>query len=128
MQVSFLYLGLSFFINFILTIRIIKLRRKHLIGIGTSGNEELARAVRAHGNFIEHAPLILLMLMALDYATSSAYLIHALGLVLFIGRILHAYGLSKSAGKSFGRVAGMMSTFLVGLVCAGYLIVKSFPY
>lgn len=126
MQASLLYLALSFLINFLLSIRIIKLRRKYLIGIGTGGNEELARAVRAHGNFIEQTPLILLMILALDYTTQSILLIHFLGASLIIGRLLHAYGISQSAGKSFGRIVGMLSTFCVGLICSGMLITKAF--
>lgn len=126
MSSSLIYIALSFFLNFFLTARIIKLRRKYKIGIGTGGNESLACAIRAHGNLVEHAPLILLMLFILDVSKTSFYVVHALGFIFIVARLLHAWGISHSAGKSYGRFLGTLLTFLVGLSCAVMLIVKAF--
>lgn len=126
MSSSLIYIALSFFLNFFLSFRIIGLRRKLKIGIGTGGNEELARAVRAHGNLVEHAPFILLMLFILDVTKSSFYLVHALGFLFILGRLLHAWGISHSVAKSNGRFFGTLLTFLVGLTSAVILVVKAF--
>jgi len=48
------------------------------------------------------------------------------GLVLFVSRILHAYGLAGSGGFSIGRAVGTMGTLLVFLAIAGALLVHAF--
>lgn len=55
-----------------LAFQVIKNRRKHKISLGDGGIEELARAIRAHGNFIEYVPISLILLGAseLNHANS----------------------------------------------------------
>ena len=55
-----------------------------------------------------------------------AWYIHMCGLVLFVSRILHAYGLAGSGGFSIGRAVGTMGTLLVFLAIAGALLVHAF--
>ena len=46
-----LYVALAAIILLALTIRVIRLRRRLAIGLGTGGDAELEKAVRCHGNF-----------------------------------------------------------------------------
>jgi uncharacterized membrane protein YecN with MAPEG domain len=43
-------------------------------------------------------------------------LLHGCGVVLVVSRVLHALGLGRSAGASWGRMAGTIGT--VGVVVA----------
>ena len=41
---------------------VIHFRLRFKVGAGDGGHPELARAIRAHGNLIEHAPLTLILI------------------------------------------------------------------
>ena len=106
-----------------LAARIARLRNQTKIGIGYEGSDVLSRAVRAHGNFIEYAPIGLILMALIELNGAPAGLLHGLGAALVIGRLLHAWGLSGSVGVSFGRVAGSIATWatiVVGALFALY--------
>ena len=58
------------------------------------------------------------MLAAYEINGASPIWLHGLGATLFIGRVLHAIGLSKTTGTSKKRQIGMLSVFLVIIVLA----------
>ena len=105
---SLFYIGLSF--------RVISLRRKYKVGINDGQQKELSRAIRA--NFAEYVPITIFLIFLLEINQASNLALHLLGSGLFIGRILHALGLDKSAGTSLPRMIGMILTFLVIIVAA----------
>jgi len=88
------------------------------VGVGDGGEKLLIKAIRIHGNFSEYIPLSLILLACYELNGASALWMHALGATLFVGRILHAVGLSSSLGTSKPRLVGMMSTFTVILILA----------
>ena len=49
----------------------------------------------------------------LELSHFSVYVLHALGIVLLIARLLHGYALSFTASFPFGRVWGTALTFVV---------------
>ncbi len=101
-----------------LSARVVMLRRRHQVGIGTGSVGALERAVRAQANFGEYVPFAIVLLALLEWASDWAWMIHALGAVLVVGRLLHAQGLSKSGGVSSGRFVGTLLTWVVLLVAA----------
>ena len=82
----------------------------------------MTRRMRAHGNLIENAPLALLLLGLLEIAGLDARWLWAFGGALLVGRLLHAYGLSRRSGTSPGRFLGMALTWGVLLGEAGVAI------
>ncbi|MEP0902978.1 MAPEG family protein [Nodosilinea sp. FACHB-13] len=58
----------------------------------------LQRKVWAYGNFVEHVPLALLFILALELMQASAWLVWMLGITLSVARIAHAWGLIKTYG------------------------------
>ncbi len=118
-----LYAALIALLVVALAARVVRLRMRLRIGIGDGGHPELGRAIRAHGNLIEHAPLLLLLLLIaeLSHALPAGGL-HAAGLVILLGRALHAFGLSRSAGTSPGRFLGTVLTWVAFLGLALALI------
>lgn len=100
-----------------LSVRVVTLRLRHQVGLGDGGHPDLERAMRAHGNFVEYVPLILILLVMLELNGRVPLAVPGvLGGMLLVGRLLHAQGLSRRRGASFGRQAGIVLTWfsLVG--------------
>lgn len=113
------YIAVLVLLGIALAFRVIGARRSQKIGLGDGEDSELRRRIRAHGNFSEYAPLIGLVLIALPFVGAREWLVHLVGASAVTGRILHAIGLSKTGGVSFGRLAGMLLT--LGALIAGAL-------
>ena len=111
-----------------LGLRVVQLRVRYRVGIGDGGHGELARAIRAHGNLIEYAPLalVLLLLTELSHALPGPAL-HAAGGAIVVGRLLHAAGLSRTAAPSGARLAGMLLTWGATLALALSLLARAWP-
>lgn len=120
--ITALYASLLAILYIVLSFRIIGLRKKHRIGINSGDNNELAAAIRVHGNFSEYVPLVLILLAAAELSLAPAMLLHAAGALLFVGRICHAKGLTQSIGVTHYRKYGMIATFLCLAVLSGYNI------
>ncbi len=119
------YAGLLGLLFIFLTLRIVRMRWKYKVGIGDGGEHVLAKAIRVHSNFIEYVPLALLLLYLVEMQQTSIVLMHALGAALFIARVLHAFGLSKTSKVSFGRTAGVLLTLGV-LGVSSFLLIFGF--
>lgn len=115
LTISLFYAGLLTLIYLALSLQVVRLRRSLQVGLGTGGHEELDRATRAHANFGEYVPLALLLLALIEAGTAApAWLVHTLGLILLIGRVMHGFlGLNRTAGYSAGRFWGTCLTWLV---------------
>ena len=120
LTITGLYAGVLTLIYLVLAVQIIRLRWKHRVGIGTGEAEELNIAVRIHGNFIEYVPLALILFATMEVQNASVGLLHGLGIALVIARLCHAVGLTRSAGVSLPRTIGVLTTFAVLLLSAGF--------
>jgi hypothetical protein len=116
-----LYTGLNIFIIIALVWQVIAHRRREKITLGDGGFPPLIRAIRAHANATEIAPIALVGLIAMAMANAPLWAMHVGGLSLTLGRALHAYGLSRDEGASFGRMVGMVLSLIallwIGLTC-----------
>ena len=104
--VTALYAGLLGLLLFALAVRVSRLRFTLKILFGDGGDARLARAIRAHGNAVEWVLPTLVLLLIGELNRAPALMLHACGLALVVGRLLHAFGVSARAGSSFGRFAG----------------------
>lgn len=116
MMVTPLYAGLLALWFLVLSVRVIRGRGSDKIVLGNGGNPAMLRLIRGHANFTEYVPLALLLMAMLELSHFSIYVLHALGIVLVISRLLHGYALSFTQHFPFGRVAGASLTFLVLLI------------
>lgn len=121
-----LYIGLAALLLMVLSARVMQLRSKHQVGIGDGSHPDLARAIRVQANFVEYVPLALLLLLCVDLVGDAKWIVHGLGILLLVGRVLHAQGLSQSETRSFGRAAGTLLTFVVLAVGAVLAILGAF--
>ncbi len=121
-MITGLYAALCALLILALSFRIVALRRRLKVGIGDGGDAGLARAIRAQANAIEYIPLLLLMLLVAENNGAGEVFLHAAGGGLVLARVLHAVGLSGSAGKSVGRFWGTLGTWILLLVLALQLL------
>jgi hypothetical protein len=102
-----------------ISIRITVLRAKKKINLADGGDEELRRAIRVQGNFIEYVPLALALMALIEALGAAPWSVYLFGAVLLVARFAHAWGLY--AGFFPARVAGTSVTWL--LLAAGALVV-----
>ncbi len=70
-------------------------------------------ALRVQANFVENAPLALILLYLIEVSGASASTMHAFGTALVIVRLLHAWGLARHEGANYPRLIGAQGTFLL---------------
>ncbi|WP_158100579.1 MAPEG family protein [Neiella marina] len=124
-MVTGLFVALHGLLLLLLSVAVIRLRMRHQVGIGDGEVSQLKRAIRVQSNFIEYVPLCLLIMAALEWQQAHVVGLFVLGALLFIGRVLHAIGLSANAGESKGRMFGTVATFVVLFVGAIWLLAVS---
>lgn len=122
MRITGLYAAILALIVVILAVRVTLRRRAVKVGIGNGGDAVLAQRIRVHANAVEYVPLALILLLMLELDQTQPLLIHVFGCLLIAGRLIHAYGLSMSAGVSPGRAVGMVLTWATIAVMALLLI------
>jgi uncharacterized membrane protein YecN with MAPEG domain len=117
------YTGAHLLLLLILAFGVVSARRKHSVSLGDGDNEAVRQAMRVHANAAEYVPAVLvaLVLMALLDGVPN-WAIHAVGGGLFLSRALHAFGLGSNPGRSFGRVFGIIGTWLIYLALGAGLI------
>ena len=121
--VTALYAGLLGLISIGVAFPAGSLRGKLNVPVGDGGNRDLLLAMRRHANFVEWAPLALLLIAILEMNGASTRGIHALGAALVVARILHAFGIRADTMKRVERFTGASVTALVTAVASVWLIV-----
>ena len=83
------FLGIFFTV---LSARVIALRGVsplRWLAFNNYGELALERSVRAHGNFIEYVPMVLIMMYLAEIGDLSDMRLHITGLLLLVGRLMH---------------------------------------
>lgn len=116
MPITTLYAALLAPLLVLLAVRVIRQRRTARVGIGHGDDAELLRRMRVHANFTEYVPLALILIGLAESLKTTPLLLHALGLALLAGRLVHAFGVSQTKENLSLRVTGMSLTFAVLIV------------
>ena len=74
--------------------------------------DTLYRAVRAHGNLIEYAPLFLILMLIAELNGLSSIYLHISGSTFTAGRFMHGLVFSFMKPNIILRVGGMILTFM----------------
>lgn len=107
-MITGIYAALAALLIVALARNVISLRREYKVPLGDGGHQDLLAAIRAHANAVEYLPMGLLLLLLLELSQSPAWLIHLLGSLFIIGRLIHANGVSKA--NISRRIIGMQFT------------------
>ena len=101
-----------------LSVNVIRFRRANRIALGDAANPVLIGRMRAQANFVEYAPIGVLLMSLAELAGTSAVWLHAVGICLLAGRLVHAWHMTF-APKTFGlRPVGIGLTFIALLAAA----------
>lgn len=108
-------------VNMWLMIRCGQARTKGGVSIGDGGDEFLIRRMRAHANFVESTPFVLILLAALEATGGTNNWLWGLGILYIVGRLAHGLGMDGGAfGK--GRMVGTLITFITLIGLAGWAL------
>lgn len=119
------YAGIIGLLLLTLSYHVVRNRWRAGVSLGAGEDRDLERAIRAHGNLIEYAPLILLLMALVEAGGASPWLIHGCGGLLVVSRVLHAAGLAGRRSVSPQRKWGVAGTWVVLLVISLAAIVST---
>lgn len=103
-------------INVWLAIRIGQVRRAEKISIGDGGSPRLIARMRAQLNFVEYAPIVLILLALIELAMGTEMWLWGVAALFVVARILHGFGMD---GWMPGRMIGIAVTMLVTIGLGG---------
>jgi uncharacterized protein len=111
-------------VNIWLMIRCGQARTKESVSVGDGGNEYVIRRMRAHANFVESAPFVLILIAALELSSKTSPMwLWYVGIAYIFGRLAHGLGMDGGTfGK--GRMVGTLITMLTLLGLAGFALWK----
>ena len=111
--ITALYAALLVAVLVWLLVRLGLTRGKTGVSMLDGGNVDLLLAMRRHGNFAEHVPLLLVLMGIVEINGGSPVFLHAAGIALLICRIAHPLGLRHDRVQTPMRLLGAGGTFLV---------------
>ncbi len=106
-----------------LMVRIGAIRRSEKILHGDGGNPALTRRMRAQLNFVESAPFVLALIVAIELSGKGGNWLAYVAGAYILGRVAHAIGMD-SEGPAKLRMIGTLVTMLtlLGLAIVAMLI------
>jgi uncharacterized membrane protein YecN with MAPEG domain len=110
-------------INLWLSIRVGNLRLKGKVLYGDGGDEMLMRRMRAHANFVENTPLVLILIGVIEIAGKGATWLAVVGAIYMLARVGHGIGMDGGPAhrlRSLGALITMLT--LLGLAVVAVLI------
>ena len=126
-SIALFYVALNALLMFGLALNV-GLRRgaQNQLQPGDMGDALLTRAVRAHANFAEYAPLVLLLLLGMAMLGAPSIWLHILGAAFTVGRVLHVFGMMLDKHPNPIRFIGNLTTGLALLVGAFACLVLAY--
>lgn len=124
LHITSLFAALLGLLIIILAYNVVAFRRTKKVGIGDAGDKEGILAIRAHANALEYIPMLLILMGTYEINGGSSMTLYILGSLVVIARVMHAMGLSSSAGVSFGRFYGTALTWILTVTLAGLNIYR----
>jgi uncharacterized membrane protein YecN with MAPEG domain len=122
------YLGILALLYVVLGVQVSRLRRGNRVLFGDGDNRELRSAIRAHANFAEYVPIIVLLVALLEMSGLPAIRVHLLMGGLLAARLLHPLGMyvgPRTVQFQICRVGGITLTLFV-LLSAGIMALTRF--
>ena len=106
-----------------ISIRVGQVRHAAKVSVGDGGDERLLRRMRAHANFVENTPLVLILIAAVELSGKGGRWLAIVGGAYVVGRVCHAIGMDGGAAERL-RGLGTAATMLtqLGLAVIAVLI------
>ena len=100
------------FVNLWLATRCVRIRMSAKTLHGDGGNPLLAHRMRAHANFTEYAPLVLILFALVELALGSPLWLWIAACAFIIARVAHPIGMDGDS-PSPARAVGALLTWVV---------------
>jgi uncharacterized membrane protein YecN with MAPEG domain len=129
-SITAFYLGILALLYAVLGLQVSRLRRGHRVLFGDGDNIKLRSAIRAHANFAEYVPIIVLMVVLLEMSRLPPIGVHLLMAALLVSRLLHPLGMyvgPRTMQFQICRVGGIVLTVTVLLASALLLLWRFWP-
>ncbi len=129
-SITGLYLAFLALLFVVLGLQVSRLRRGNRVLFGDGDNRQLRSAIRAHANFAEYVPIIVLMVALLEMSGTPAARIHWLMGLLLIARLLHPLGMyvgPRTLQFQICRVGGITLTLAVLVAAAIMSLLRFWP-
>jgi|1185.fasta_scaffold01441_4 uncharacterized membrane protein YecN with MAPEG domain len=84
-------------------------RRRERIGPGMAGDATFIRLQRAHGNAVEHSPLLLLAMLLLELLGARSAALIAFGAAIVVARAAHAAGILQRPRHPLHTLGGALT-------------------
>jgi len=121
--ITVLFIGLFALLQVPLTVLVGYRRVQTDIQFFDGGDLVLLRRMRAHGNFTETVPIVLLAMAGAEFSGAPHWALWAGGLSLLVGRCMHA-AILITRGWGLPRAIGMILTFLPMLGFGGWCALR----
>lgn len=121
-------LPVTFFLTAVFALMLVALstfvsmwRRALNVAFGDGNNDILRRRIRAHANFIENAPFLLIMTAALEIGQVTQWVVGLIAIGFMVARILHAFAILFGRDAKL-RAAAMILQHFTTVTAAVFLI------
>lgn len=108
-------------INLWLALRVVRGRLRGKVFLGDGGDPALLAGTRAHANFAEYAPFVLILIGAIELSGGSPFWLQVAAVVFVLARIAHPIGLTRGGAIPL-RSIGIVATWIVMALLAGWAI------
>jgi uncharacterized membrane protein YecN with MAPEG domain len=112
-------------LNLWLAIRCSRIRIGDKLLHGDGGNSLLARRMRAHANFIEYTPIVLILFALIEMATGESLWLWGTALAYVVARAAHAFGMDADKPTVL-RAGGIMINWAVLLALAVWALTAAY--
>lgn len=112
-------------INLWLALRLSRGRVKGKVLIGDGGDAGMLAGMRAHANFAEYAPFVLILIAGIELAGGSPFWLQIAAVAFVIARIAHPIGMVRGGTNAF-RAGGILVTWVVLALLAGWAIALAY--
>ena len=109
-------------INIWLAMRVTRVRQAAGVWLGDGGSEAVVARTRAHANFTEYAPFVLILIALIELARGANLYLWLLGALFIVARLAHGIGMDAPKMRWL-RPFGAITTLLVLLVLSGWALV-----
>jgi uncharacterized membrane protein YecN with MAPEG domain len=112
LHITLLYAGFAGLLLVVLSFNVMQ-NWVRVTGHGQESDRAMRRAERLLSSFVEYVPLGLVLLGLIEEKKADDLILHALGMTLILGRIVHATGSNDILGAGLLRFIGAQMTFLM---------------
>jgi uncharacterized membrane protein YecN with MAPEG domain len=124
LQITAIYAALLGLLFLFLSAMVSKHRLRGQVSLGDGDDASLGQAIRAQANFAEYVPIAIILIGLAEVFGAGSGLMHGLAGGLFLGRVLHAWGMYQPRAVHSTRKIGIILTWLVILVASVFLLYK----